>query len=177
VKQWLSDKYIYIVFNSVMFNADSYDDQTFTKVSVMQKIAINVNDQTITPYNYIPSRLDRTDSVWPGSKQSDEYYNLVPGQSYSFYQDPNMISGVSFQLNTYSLATSRSVLAFFNVAAQVGGFSRLAKLLFILMLVLTRTWGGEKYLVSKMYKLMLSRDDYERRVRQSIDGNRPSSLR
>lgn len=131
----------------------------------------------ITPFNYIPSRLDRTDSVWPGSKQSDDYYNLVQGQSYSFYQDPTMISGISFQLNSYSLVTSRSVLAFFNVAAQVGGFSRLAKLLFLLMLVLSRTWGGEKYLVSKMYKLMLSRDVYEQRVRQSMQGERPSSFR
>lgn len=177
VKQWLRDKVIYIVYNSVIFNTDSFDENTLTKVSVIQKTSININDQMVTPLHYIPNRLDRADSVWPGGKQTDEYYNIVPGQAYSFYQDPDMISGVSFQLNSYSMATSRTVLAFFNVAAQVGGFSRLAKLLFILMLVLTRTWGGEKYLVSKMYKLMLSRDDYEQRVRQSMQANNRDSFK
>jgi hypothetical protein len=54
--------------------------------------------------------------------------------------------------------------------------SRLAKLLFLLILFFTRTWGGEKYLVSTMYKLMLSRDDYERK-RASVSENLANALR
>jgi hypothetical protein len=59
--------------------------------------------------------------------------------------------------------TTRTVKGFFGIAAQIGGFSRLAKLLFVLLLALTRTWGGEKYLVAAMYKMLLSRDVFEER--------------
>lgn len=52
---------------------------------------------------------------------------------------------------------------FFAVAAQVGGFLRLANLVFLLMLVFTRTWGGEKYLVSRMFKFMLDDNQLEKR--------------
>ena len=61
----------------MVFNADSFDEDTFTKVAVISKTSINVNDQTITPFNYIPTKLERADSVWPGSKTFDEYYSLV----------------------------------------------------------------------------------------------------
>lgn len=69
------------------------------------------------------------------------------------------------------MVTSRTVKGFFGMAAQIGGFSRLAKLLFVLLLFLTRTWGGEKYLVAAMYKMLLSREVFEERrstLRKSI---------
>lgn len=69
-------------------------------------------------------------------------------------------------------STTRIVLSFFSVAAQVGGFSRLAKLVFLLLLFFTRTWGGDKYLVANMYKLMLSEDEArvrrETQIRESL---------
>jgi hypothetical protein len=84
------------VFNAQVFNPGSYENETFTKMAVIQRTSININDSTITPFNYIPSRLDAKDGVWPGGWVSYDYYNLVQGPSYSFYQDPDMISGVSF---------------------------------------------------------------------------------
>ncbi len=35
VKLWMRDKYLYTVHNSMVFNADEFDDNTFTKVAVI----------------------------------------------------------------------------------------------------------------------------------------------
>ena len=72
-----------------------------------------------------------------------------------------MIAGISFQVNSYALVTNRSVKKIFTVLAQVGGMLRLGNLIFGLLLFLTKTWGGERYLISRMYKLLLSNEELE----------------
>ena len=74
-----------------------------------------------------------------------------------------MIASVSLEVNDFGFITSRTVKSFFGVAAQIGGFSRLAKIIFVIMIALSRTWGGEKYLVATMYKMLLSREAFEQR--------------
>jgi len=116
----------------------------------------------MTPFDYMPTIVDATDSVW-GGNITYEYYNLVQCSAYSFYQIPRLLTGISFQMSQTGTSTSRIVLSFFSVAAQVGGFSRLAKLIFLLLLAFTRTWGADKFLVSIMYKLMLSEEEQRER--------------
>ena len=72
-----------------------------------------------------------------------------------------MIGAISFQVNQFSVVTERSVKKIFAVLAQVGGMLRLGNLIFGLLLFFTKTWGGEKYLVSRMFKLLLSNEELE----------------
>jgi len=121
----------------------------------------------MTLFNFIPTVLEAKDSVWPGQPSTYNYYNLVKGNTYSYYEDPSLIAGVSLQVNEFSLMQTRTVKSFFGMAAQIGGFSRLAHVLFVLLLFFTRTWGGEKYLVAEMYKMLLSRETFEARRSQN----------
>jgi hypothetical protein len=95
INSWLSNKFIYIVYNTQLFQPEQFGADTFQKVSVINRVSINLNDQSVTPYNYIPTRLEAKDSVWPGKPDMIEYYNMLQGQSYSFYQIPSMVAGVS----------------------------------------------------------------------------------
>lgn len=92
---WLQNKFLYLAYNSQLFNADLYDNETFTQVSVINRVPINLSNIMVTPYNYVPSRLEASDSVWGGVTNYD-YYNLNQAASYSFYQDPLMVAGISF---------------------------------------------------------------------------------
>lgn len=74
-----------------------------------------------------------------------------------------MVGGISFQVNEVQVVNNRAVKKFLAVLAQVGGMLRMGNLVFGLLLFFTKTWGGEKYLVSRMYKMMLSKDELEER--------------
>lgn len=67
---------MYLVYNVQLFNPTGFDADTFTKVSIIQKIPININDSTMTSFDFVPTTLNATDSVWGGS-ENYEFYNLV----------------------------------------------------------------------------------------------------
>lgn len=42
IKEFLKNKYFFLVFNTKLFNAEGFDDNMFTEVSVIQKIPITL---------------------------------------------------------------------------------------------------------------------------------------
>lgn len=44
ITSWLKNKFIYMAYNLQMFEPESYDADMFTKHSVINRVAINVND-------------------------------------------------------------------------------------------------------------------------------------
>ena len=75
IKDFLKTQFMYLVYNVQLFNPTGFDAETFTKVSIIQKIPININDVTMTSYDFVPTTLNATDSVWGGT-DNYEFYNL-----------------------------------------------------------------------------------------------------
>ena len=77
---------------------------------------------------------------------------MIEKDSFSYYENKNIINGILLDMHDAILTTNRSIYSISDWLGEVGGFASSVQLIIMILLPFLRNAELESYLIGKLFK-------------------------
>lgn len=148
VKEWMKNKYFWLVFNKKLIQNDEFGEATFIERAFMNRVPLDIDSALMSRFDVRIENFDSNDNYWSLTGRNEEsLYNFYKKNDFKYYWNKRSINGIVIGMDDNVLYTKRSIYTTAMFFSNVGGFVFAVTTLIALLLPLFVDRAGESAMI------------------------------